>query len=153
MFHNYASLQLWTLEDKRRGKWRFLLTRNWLRNYSMLKILMILREGEKKEKLRPTPRDLWIVRAITTENAVDRFIANDWSTNRSVHTRGVRERRSSIRISNGTRCSMRVRKTAWPSCSIVSDINKYKYCSRIPQVFFSATFLRGYHVDFSFSYH
>jgi len=43
----------------------------------MLKILMILREGEKKEKLRPTPRDLWIVRAITTENAVDRFIAND----------------------------------------------------------------------------
>lgn len=33
----------------------------------MLKILMILREEGKKERLRPTPRDLWIVRAITTE--------------------------------------------------------------------------------------
>lgn len=39
-------------------------------------------------------------------NAADRFIANDWSTNRSAHMRGVRERRDSIRISNGARCSM-----------------------------------------------
>lgn len=77
-------------------------------------------------------------------NAADRFIANDQSTNRSARTRGVRKRRSSIRISNGARCSMwahvrlqRVRN-AWPSIAWSCRIN----IAREFREYFSVTFPR-----------
>lgn len=135
MSHVHVSFQSRILEDKRRVKRRFFIAISITTELFNAENFNDITEGKEKGEAE-TYAMRFMDRARNYDwNAADRFIANDRSTNRSARTRGVRERRSSIRISNGARCVC-APTACQKRVAVLLDRVGYKYCSRIPWAFF-----------------